>query len=84
MSEETFDIKYGLIVVDAKGSVYHFCGYETEPTKEMETDLLIELHEDPEFNYISSSLDNKTMILEKATKELVKYFRKKYNKGSVR
>lgn len=62
MSENSLNIKYGLIAIPAeeidaeRQRVIHFCGYETEPTEADRTSLYQELATDEELGLVGRDI----------------------------
>ncbi len=72
---QKLDINYGIVAVNTKNQVIHFCGYEKEPTEADWEALVEELRTDPEFG-----LTEIPFRLLPATSDQTKRFRQIYNK----
>jgi len=68
-------INYGIVALDEKGTILHFCGYENPVKKEDFDKLKSELDNDKEF-----SLKGTNYTLAEASPEIIEDYRKKYQK----
>ena len=68
------DIKYGFAVVDKQRTMlYHFCGYESEPSEQDYESFKLELENDPEFQLRGLAYD--VIRIDETDEELLDYVR---------
>ena len=74
--EEEFDIKFGIVALDAKGNIHHFCGNEQKPNEKEFKVLEQELRTDEELG-LTGKMDQ--LVLIEAWPELIKYMQESYD-----